>query len=263
MIKLFKKIKDDRGITIMVTYVLFLPVFLFALVMLFELSKMQSLKNINEIVTEISSNAAVRQIDYVAVNSDIGADTVTILDYYSSTTATAPREQQLFGLDANNDLKQNSKENTLLKISDIIQPVSTEPDPRGLPSKPRRPPIGYEPITIDTYDEVSSQAIAQVLYLYNISHNGLLSEVNKTSVTTDSFDIEVNNQPASYTDLETGKRIQIQQPSVYVRTRIIYDVNPILKFISGNLINEIYVGGSSVSQIVSSPSNNDDRYFED
>lgn len=227
-----KTIKEEKGLTIFVAYILFLPVFLFSLSILFELAKIQSLKNINEIITDISANAAVRQIDYRS-----NQENLQILN--RDTTFTAPEvctNMSIWGV--------NQTSTQLSRYKTQKETISS----RLMLTK-----ANSSTIPIERYNYLTAESVAMALYTINSENNGLNSEKNNTSTT--SINIKVDNtMSGNYTDIVLGRTFYPSYPFIYFRSSISYRVNPILSFSSGNTIAQINIRSNSVSQLVSSTS---------
>lgn len=246
---IIKKLRDDRGITIFVAYVLFLPIFLLSLLMLFELTKIQALKNTNEVITDISANAAVRQIDY----SDYDGTTALILA--TSKTSFSHGDQYFTGHPTNTITTKYLLDNQGWINKMVFEEITSGGGGGG------------SGVNIEYYDELSAPALAKTLYVYNAINNGINplgmgSDFNVDTALDDDITVEINNVPATYTDpVLPGETIYVNQPSVYIKSGFSYEVNPILRFTSGGIFETIHISSSSVAQIVTSASSDTDRNF--
>jgi hypothetical protein len=236
-----RKLREESGATIMVAYVVFLPIFLLALVMLFELTKIQSLKNTNDCITMISANAASRQVIY---QQSLGAIQINGSSSLPSSDFT---DGSVWGTTAS----------PALPLSGYMSDSHVSPQVKAIFEAPPSMPT-------TTYDGLSAESIASALYVYNATRNGLSSpDSNGTeimdSATGGSGAIINNTAPTVYYDTVAGRNFTVNLPSVFFSTQVRYTVNPIFQFATGNLIQDIYLSSSSVAQIVSSPSDDADR----
>ena len=250
---LFKKIKrklaEEKGITIMVAYVLFFPIFLISITLLFEMTKIQSLKNINECITDISTNAAARQVDYQNTSDAIQ------LNEYNPENSNSSTDNIIWGMsgDPNFPLRFIGTEYSPSSIQNAFKSVNPE-----YPT----------PYTIKQYDDLSAESIALALYSINAQENGLNNYINGTKVS--QIEIKVNNLETEssttykdatlakiikdYPGLPVNENILVNYPSVFMNTHIQYRVNPmmVVSLLSGQ--KTIGIGASSVAQIVATPS---------
>ena len=212
--KLKTKFGEEKGMAIFVVYIVFFPIFLISLTLLFEMTKIQSLKNINECITDISANAASRQFNY-------GVTTNSIL-----------LRTKYDGEDTDRTVWQVNDTANYSEYLDNYSRIKSVTNGYGY--------------NLDTYDNLSANSIATALYALNASQNNL----NTESLKVKDFNVNVSNIAKTYKDPTLNKNFTTNFPSVFVKSTITYRINPMM--VMSLLPNQqtLNISSSSIAQIV-------------